>query len=111
MTGRRLIQDETKEYRTLLVGGVKAKRLSVVEYETSIEVLNQYGETSCLKGGRTDPREGAAGAFYNSGGETSQLQLVVRVTSDQAPSWLSSVEAGSLQTRTTRNWLKVRCVI
>ena len=85
------------------MGGVKAKRLSVVEYETSIEVLNQYGETSCLKGGRTDPREGAAGAFYNSGGETSQLQLVVRVTaSDQAPSWLSSVEAGSLRTRTTR---------
>ena len=69
MTGRRLIQDETKDYRTLLVGGVKAKRLSIVEYETSIEVLNQYGESSCLKGGRTTAREGAAGAFYNSGGE------------------------------------------
>ena len=71
MTGRRLLQDETKEYRTLLVGGVKAKRLSIVEHETSIEVLNQYGETTCLKAGRTEPREGAAGAFYNSGGQNS----------------------------------------
>ena len=69
VTGRRLIQDETKEYKTLVVGGVKAKRLSVVEYETSIEVLNQYGESSCLKSGRTKAREGAAGAFFNSGGE------------------------------------------
>ena len=69
VTGRRLIQDETKDYRTLLVGGVKAQRLSIVEYETSIEVLNQYGETSCLKSGRTTKREGAAGAFFNSGGE------------------------------------------
>merc|ERR1711874_521493 len=49
VTGRRLIQDETKDYRTLLVGGVKAQRLSIVEYETSIEVLNQYGEKSCEK--------------------------------------------------------------
>ena len=52
-----------------MVGGVKAKRLSVVEYETSIEVLNQYGESSCLKSARTKAREGAAGAFFNSGGE------------------------------------------
>ena len=52
-----------------MVGGVKAKRLSIVEYETSIEVLNQYGESSCLKGDRTKAREGAAGAFFNSGGE------------------------------------------
>ena len=51
---------------------MKAKRLSIVEYETSIEVLNQYGESSCLKGGRTTAREGAAGAFYNSGGETAE---------------------------------------
>ena len=52
-----------------MVGGVKAKRLSIVEYEKSIEVLNQYGESSCLKGDRTNAREGAAGAFFNSGGE------------------------------------------
>ena len=48
---------------------MKAKRLSIVEYEKSIEVLNQYGESSCLKNDRTDAREGAAGAFFNSGGE------------------------------------------
>ena len=52
------------------MGGVKAKRLSIVEHETSIEVLNQYGETQCLKDGKTSPREGAAGAFYNKPGQS-----------------------------------------
>jgi len=65
VTGRRLIKDQTKEYRTLIVGGVKAKRLSFSEYETSIEVLNTLGESKCpLYLDKTEAREGAAGAFF-----------------------------------------------
>ena len=65
MTGRRLLKDQTKEYRTLIVGGVKAKRLSFSEYETSIEVLNTFGESKCpLYLDKTEAREGAAGAFF-----------------------------------------------
>lgn len=74
MSGRRLLKDETKQYKTLIVGGIKDKRLKHSEYETSIEVLNEIGESKCpLYIDKTDKREGAASAFFEGSSLTSKL--------------------------------------
>ena len=53
----------------MMVGGVKDKRLSYSEYETSIEVLNSLGESRCsLYVDKTSQREGAAGAYFDGTG-------------------------------------------
>jgi len=66
ITGRRFIQDNSSEFRTLIIGGVKDKRLSTDEYETSIEVLDSIGESECKHQLKTGKREGAAGGFLSS---------------------------------------------
>jgi len=67
VTGRRFIQDKSADYKTLVIGGVKDKRLKADEYETSIEVLDNTGKSECDKSEKTEKREGAAGAYLSSG--------------------------------------------
>merc|ERR1719499_2160236 len=58
----------------MMVGGVKDKRLSYSEYETSIEVLNSLGESRCsLYVDKTSQREGAAGAYFDGTGSEKAL--------------------------------------
>jgi len=78
VTGRRLLKDETKQYKTLIVGGIKDQRLKHSEYETSIEVLNEIGESKCpLYIDKTDKREGASSAFFEGSSLTNnQIALL-----------------------------------
>ena len=69
VTGRRFIQDASSDYKTLIIGGVKDKRLKAAEYETSIEMLDNTGKSKCSVPMKTQKREGAAGAYISSVGK------------------------------------------
>ena len=58
------------------MGGVKAERLKFSEYETSVEVVNEFGESKCpLYIDKTEKREGAAGAFFGGSTHTSKIRI------------------------------------
>ena len=71
VTGRRFIQDKSAEYKTLIIGGVKDKRLKAEEYERSIEVMDSVGKSECDHPLKTEKREGASGGYLASGGSLS----------------------------------------
>ena len=60
---------DSAEFHTLVVGGVRDKRLKTEEYAVSVEVVDPMGKSMCLHREKTERREGAAGSFHASKGK------------------------------------------
>ena len=115
VTGRRFLKDVSKQYKTLVVGGVKDKRLKWNEYETSVEVVNEFGETKCpVYSDKTLEREGAAGAFFDDGSSQTALLCggwITTSVNDSIPkqsfikgTYFKSCEVMSKNQNWNKNW-------